>query len=978
LLKEANREPAALRQMRDRLERAQRAVNSIDTLTPTMTPEWINANKANKALAEALPKRRAHEQLIADRMAPRISSYEETRRGRITSQAVNAIGREFADPSINSYVSRNLNQLSNQGAGLVGASNMSWSALKERQSEIRARMGNIRGNIMNAAENLYDEQGNVNQGSIKTMAKQKVFFKVLANELVGTAAGLDQAKREGKDPQSRFSELTKAQANASGVLGTNALEEQMKNKTGLGALSPKDLKQKETEASMKLIKAMDDLRGSFGKGEKVIEEFTDKAEKAAKELEEVQEAQGMSGKGGGKYDMIRTIGGTIQEALNMAASGYQNVAINQPMQMAYNIQGTANIENEKYNMWHAALNGDMTARMSLGGWETADAFGQQQFDRQKNVHIARIAASGIGGGLGLGQAVLGGAKLATGVGEAVQNAAEETAQGVLAATSGAVSVVEQSTNWARHIDQTRTRIDATHAVMGAVKAVNYIPGQQLQKIRDYTVGQYDAAREMGGAVGEDFLNETTGLDYLQKLADEGIGLKEMNGLSRQGAREMGSMFDSSQVIDAAALENKGHGSAAENMQRMALLGASGTASPGQSLSKIIEEGMQRGLNSSKAIDLIVENTARMTEANVKLGGADSTEFLTKTILNAVDRNNPNDKLATQIAFQAYQTGEAARSNIAASYSGMLNTSRVTAALGLENDPLSGLMMTQMSTEMLGTHKGDSKEAFAAFLEERGVPRDSVESVNQRFSSPKEAIHKTMLAKSLSELELTSGLARVSGLPGELINVIEKNSNNPELLFNLAYNPKDLPKEISDVRAPLAAAVNTKGGNFGALLRDIYTLLDIETPKDNTNTIDSDAAQNKSMGYARIEKRGGLQAEAEAATAAAKVLGATGSSGSALVEALAASLKEAYKKAGKDSETKWSAAAAQTAASFGASAGMLTHSASALDKAAGALTKSAGLTDLVATSFGKMIQKLQVDITKTTDEIIKKLDIKVKQ
>lgn len=964
LIKDLDREPAALREMRMRLEKAQTGISAINSLE-AHAPGTIKQPTFAKAL---LGHQRAEVSLL-----PRISLYEDTRQERMSAQAVNSVGREFSDSSVNSYVARNLNSIGNQGAGLAGAANTSYSDLRKRQETIRGEMGRVRQRALNSAENLYDEEGNLDQDSVKKLHKSQVRFKALANELTSTTASVDQAKRDGKDPQSRLLALTKAQQNATGVLNTNNLEEQMRNGTGLGALSQKDLKQKEADASLKLIKAMEDLRNSFGKGDEALESFTEKAEEAAKELEEVQDAQGMGG-GGGKYDSAKIIAGAVAEALAIITTGYQNVAINQPMQMVANVQGAANIENEKYNMWHSALGGDMTARMSLGAWEIGDAFGDQQAGRQNIVHAARMGTHGIAGGLGIVQIAeadtvgIGGAFLGN-------NRVEATAQGAKSAISGGIGLIQEGAAWARQTEKAALRIDGTHAVVNAAKALNHIPGHQLQKYRDYVMGLNEAAGQMGGSAGEAFLNETGGTDFLAKMRKEGVGLKEMGALSAQGAGMMGSMFKSSHAIDAVRFENLGFGSSEQNMQRMGMLGAAGTQDPSQNLAKIIEEGMQRGLNSSKAIDMLVENTARMTEENALAGGtADPTAFLTK-ILGAIDQNNPNDVMAGRIAMDAYQSGEAARHNISASFPGIINVDRNAETLGLGKDRKGAALLTQIPTAMLNSYKDKSPEELKTFLESRGVSHKTMEGMDQSLFENGKLINILNKNASISELAQSSGVGYAIGSPGAFLEEILKNKDNAQVTNALltGNDPNSLTDDQRTLRQGVIAGYSLNGLNGAAHIRNAAVLAGVEIPKETNKTLDEMALEyeNSTRAAGQNEKRLGNRADADTAAQGGKALGAD-AGGAQGIKSLAETGRVAFEKAGKDAENSWRDAASKTAQNFGKSAGLLDKATGKLDDVATKLGETTDAWQVVTKSFETQMSKLFKDLSTKADELRNKL------
>jgi hypothetical protein len=947
-------EPAVYREMKHRYGQARTSEAAVNSM---------------KKEHRELPLFQAHlleAQRTAAKLEPRMALYKASSRERVNEQAVNVIGREYSERAINSWVNSRSDNLEAQVSG-ASAAWQGYGALSQQRSNILNQMQGLRHESMEAASTYIAGKGiragGVNLQSEAVLQGNAAQMKDLAQQLIPITVAMQQLKQQGQDPASRQRELIGIGEKAAGVLGHNQLEAEMKSGKGLGALSPADLKKKEAEAAEKLVKALDELRNSAGKTKEELEGLQKNAEEAAEEFKEVSEARGMDGDGGGrKFETAKVVAGAVMESLAAMTTGYSNVMINQPLQMVSNATGAANIENEKYNMWHQAIAGDMTARMTLGAWDTGNAFGNELADRQNFVHRAKEVNAGIGAGVGVLQ--MGFAVGGTGGTVVGNNAVTNFAQGAQTFIGSTVSGIQEEAARQRQTEMGALRIQGTHAMVNASKAMNYIPGQQFQKYRDYVVGLNATATEMGGSVGEAFLNETSGTDFMQKMYDKGVGLKEMGALSAQGALGMGSMFKSSQVLEAVGLENSGFGSAANNMRRMATLGASGTGDPGQNLSKIIEEGMQRGLNSSKAIDMIVENTARATEESVKLGyKADPTEFLTKTILGAIDRSNPNKELAGQIAQETYRTGEAARSNISASFPGMINVARVTRAAGLEFDQATGLMMTQMDTKALNAHAEDTKEEFKAFLEQRGWRRSTIEGLGARLDDPKSFIQGINEAKAVSELSQTSGLSLVSGLPGELVQQIKKYKDRPEILEQIASlkDPNALPAELRDLRAPIALALSTANQNPDAVLRSVITQIVGPNwqPKETNNTIAQEAAKNKSHAEGQVEARGGKTAEVGQALTAGKYFGASGTSGANAIESLANSLRNALKKAGTDAEEKWTTAAGESAASFGASAKSLNHASGQLDAAAKVLLEGSGAMNAASNIFKQWVEKITV-------------------
>lgn len=955
-------EPAVFREMRLRAKTANRqiaAVNAVEAAFPgsVADPEqpWAKMlSDSNKSLRS---------------LQPRMALYKESTRERLNEQAVNIVSRDYSERAINSYITANSNNLSAQVAG----ANKAWqgySNLAEQRENIMNKMQGLRQDSMQAASSYITNHG-VSKDASSTIKDNAGQMKELAQQLIPITLAMQQLKQQGLDPQGRQRHLINVGDKASSLLNSNRLENEMASKQGLGALNPAELKKKEAEAAEKLIKALEELRNSAGKTKDELEDLNKNAEQAAKEFEEVSEARGMPGSGD-KYAKEKIVAGTVAEALAVITSAFQNVMINQPMQMVSNVASAANLENEKYGMWHDAAAGDMTARMTLGAWQTGHEFGNQQADRKDFVHGGRVISHGIAGVLGvaqIGTAVAGTAGTVIG-----NNVIENAAQGAKSAISGAAGVVEEGAAWNRQIEKTQLRVDGTRAVVNAAKAVNHISGQQMQQYRTYVMGLNEAAGQMGGAVGENFLNEAGSTQFLERMEKVGIGVKEMGALSAQGANAMGSMFNKEQVFQSARLETLGFGDANQNMRRMGILGAAGTQDPGQNLAKLIEEAMQRGLNSSKAIDMIVENTARMTEETAMAGGgADPTEFLTKSILSALDKTNPNKELAGQIAYQTYQSNEGARHNIATSFPGIINVDRNMKDMGLGTDRMSAALLTQIPTAMLNAYKGKSESELKEFFEGRGI---QTKNMDQSLFKDGKVIDILNKNASVAELAQQTGVGYATGSPGALLEEMLKNKDNKEVTsaFLTGKNLNVLSEEQRKLRMGVAGGLALNGKNVNATLSNAFVLaggtIDGETQK---TLAEMDAeSENSTRGAATREKRLGNRAQTGQAVQGGKHLEAD-AGGAQGIKTLAETGRKAFEKAGRDAEKVWSDAASKTAENFGQSAVLLNKATDKLDEAADKLLKGTDAMKVVSESFGATMKKIVDSLKEKTKPVVEKVE-----
>lgn len=944
-------EPAAIRAARQRGEAAQKMIADI---------QQMEASSPGSSSLPTFQKLLLKSTRTVGSVNSRLSVYEESKQDRLNEQAMNMVGREFSPSAVNSYVTRNTNSLEAHvaGASLTG---QGFAALDIQRRQIMNQMQGVRQSSM-AAASQYIDQGGANPTSAAMLQSGSEQMKELAKQLIPITVAMQQLKQQGLDPRGRQEELGRIGNRAANVLHTNQLDEEMRSGKGLGSLSMSELKKKEAEAAEKLIKALSALNNAAGKTTDELNELNKNAEEAAKEFETFNEAKGRKGDSGGgssKFEMIKMVAGTLMSALDMGAGAYQNATINQPMQMVANTTAAANMENEKYNSWHAALAGNMQERQNLN-WTSASRFGSALANNEKHIHQMRQGAGLAGTIGGAAQMLEAGSKGFQGFVTGTQ-AFEAGAQGALNAASGFASGAIELTAEQRQTNMMATKIAGTQAFKGAQKAMTYVSGQQLQRYRDYMMGINETAGAMGGEVGEAFLERTGGADFLDSLSAAGIGTKEFAQLSLRGAGQMGSQFKESQIFSAVNLERKGYGTAEQNMQRIGMLSAAGQGDSASNLGRIIEDAMQRGLNSSKALDMIVENTAKTSEAAMLAGAAgDPSTGVATAILRAVDQSNPNKEQALKMSLQGFERSEAAQTNTAASLAGFMNVDRNMKALGV--DRRSAQILTGLSTAEIEGMRGLSGDKFQEYLMRIGVKSTATDGAT--------------LAKALDQ---TGASAILAGQEGRGIAWGASN----------AY--KALLDKNKDDKAKIRALVF---GNNNALLspeeQDIYRNEAAPFKVGGVNAVPQFARAAVKLGYldekitekelkdlklnmrtdATNEKR--LVGSADSAQAA---------QGAALVGAEAKTAFAAIAQSGRDAfqqmvEKQWGEAAQKTAENFGTSAALMGEASGKLEKAAEAMGRNTlsmaqsatTLAGAVADAIAKIQAKLDTKKKMTPAEI----------
>jgi hypothetical protein len=352
--------------------------------------------------------------------------------------------------------------------------------------------------------------------------------------------------------------------------------------------------------------------------------------------------------------------------------------------------------------------------------------------------------------------------------------------------------------------------------------------------------------------------------------------------------------------------------------------------------------------------------------------------MTKSILNAIDKNNPNKEMAASIAFQTYQTSEGARHNISASFPGMINVGRNEKDLGLGGDRLAAAAFTKIPTAMLNAYKGKSPEEFKEFLEGvRGISHKRLESMDQSLFKDNKLINILNRNAGISQIAGQGGEGYATGSPGALVDEIRKNKGNKKALDALIWGKglNNLTDAQRELRSGVAVASGLRDENFTAGLANIAAIDDVISNKEKVAGLKEMEANslNTTRGQAQSEKRLPNKGEVGQAVAGGKELGAD-AGGAAGIKALADSGREAFEKAGKAAEEEWKHAAKDTAEAFGKSARSLNKATGKLDKTAENLVKSTDAFKVVSEDFKTTMTKVMQSVSTVAEEVKRKLKI----
>jgi hypothetical protein len=888
-------------------------------------------------------------------LGPRMRIYEESTRERLNTQAMNMVNREFSDSRVGGFVNDRINSQEIQTAGLSMSTQSSFEELAAQREGIMGQIGGIRSSSLNVAGSLIGDNG-VDQQAEGTLKENAEKIKELASQLGPIAVAMKVQKEKGEDPDSKRKYVSHMGEKAQEHLDFERLSSDIRSGNGeFGKISASDLKKRETEAAQNLVKALDELRGSAGKSKEEIAKLAKTAEEAAEEFERVQEAKA-AGAGAPADSWLKTgqaVGTAVANVAQLVGSYFQVLGINQPMAEMGNVSAYANIENQKYDSFRTALGGNMTERMNLGGWSTAHQFGLNR----ATAAGWKVGANVVGGGAGV---VAGGLQTIDAIaaapggasaGKVIGNATVVTniAGGIQATGESGLLLASSILDAKNKISTSQAETAGVNVTMDAVRKLNHIPGYQLQQYRDHIAGLYGGSMYMGSS-GESFLNKASSGEYLDTMLQFGLSSEEVGSLSRFGAQNMGSMFDPEQILQSKRFENLGFGSAEDNMRRMMSLSAGSTQNPSQSMEKLLERAVSVGLDSSKSITLIAESTGAVAEQSAMQGFANLGDQISKIMLSAVDRNNPNQEMAAKQATASFQTGEQARNNRSASWHGMIATSRLQKELGLnwrDAYALQGFSAAQL-TSLSGQSEDEIKEA----LFRRGFDG----SYSSTFTGDmKGALGIAINSKLTSQAESGAGFAVGSGA-GWLKHIrpwIEGGAGRAQQLAD--GNMKGVPANVSEAVREMfwSFSSSNPGGDPQAMLRDMLAQKYLGVGDGgglSTGTIDDMGGSKGALAY---EVTGGARQKTRAAKQALGMITDGSGNGAAGIGAVSASGRAVEGMAG---EATWAEAAAKSAADFGESALRLDSASSKLTRAADALLEIARVRGLAGSAPTKELPK----------------------
>lgn len=701
----------------DQRQRAETAQSQIDALSQ-LPNNMILGSKALTRLAQTAPNTLLNAQ-------QRIATSVSARMDRSNAQAVNSIGRAYSQSSINSGV-RDMYESSvyqNQALTMGG---LSYEELAEKREAINGQIQNLGASSAYAAKGLFGEHGKRgnNARTIAANAAQ-------AEQLTGQIASIDLAMKSrraiGADPKSRYENLTQMGKSADDLLSARQIGAEVASGTvnisrggqQVGIASG-DIGTALGQEAENLKKALADLANAAGKSSEELAAMRKSAEETADNFEKLQRAQQMGGGGGGASgaQWLSAAGGMF----GAIGAGIQQIGVNQRLGQVSNIGGYANIENQKYDMYKAGRGGSVLDQMMASQWASAERFGGQLKTAQ-GAALTATAAGGIAqagaGAFQIGEGATG--KVVGITGQVLGTGSLSTKQvleGAQNVVQGAATTAVAGMDLYRGVSTGQVAQQGINADMTARKELLRVSAEQLQGFRDFGVGMSTAAMSMGKRGGA-MLDSATSAAGIQQMVNSRLSPEQMAQLSQQGVLSMGSQFSTGSVFAARNLERSGMGSMQENMQRMASLSMAGGNNPQAGLASVLESAFSKSLDSSKAISAMVENTASMAMKSAGAAvGLDVTAAQAGLTAAGISGKNPNQEFAVQRAAQAAELSNQYGTNTDVSFSGMVNTARLSKQLGISGEESISLQRVDAAT--LKTLQGKSEQEQREFLLNRGI------------------------------------------------------------------------------------------------------------------------------------------------------------------------------------------------------------------------------------------------------------------
>jgi hypothetical protein len=381
--------------------------------------------------------------------------------------------------------------------------------------------------------------------------------------------------------------------------------------------------------------------------------------------------------------------------------------------------------------------------------------------------------------------------------------------------------------------------------------------------------------------------DTVDKSMLEKMTDANISPEQMINMAQLGVNALGSQFDTSgkQIFTARGFEKAGLGSMEQNMQRMGSLAAAGSNNPQGNLESVMAAAMTKGLDGSKALDLMVSNTAELVkQTDAAAAGIDTTAVSAAALAASTDPDMKNREYAAQRAMTIQQIARSADTNVSTTFSGFVNTARISKETGL-----SGIDAITAGETTAGEWKALQSDP------------DAAKKLRAMGMSVKDGDAQGVINKmiNLKQRQVAEGAGAANALGGLSDSLFEKLKGD-----NLVDTDPEFDQAAKIARRSGYKTVQeyqnaVRSGDANVV------------PTDELNKKVKDADDPKNM-LKQIDdlRTGGFKQLSEAAGSAATALNGIGGALKVFTE-----LNEKYKKGGAETEKEMSTAGGKAADKF---------------------------------------------------------------
>lgn len=813
----------------------------------------------------------------------------------------------------------------NQAFGFIGQPDLQ---LRREMENLQAEFSKVHNATLNDISGMRDPK----TGEILESPKFNVHLDSATNirkKMAVIETAQDIRRLQGIDDRSSLTNIAKMAKRAQNQFESEADRVQ---RTGVSILSEsddpsrdrqstisaKDLQKEQINQLNILNDAFKNLSSTVTKSEEELDGFRKKAERAATNIDTIDKAlDTIKDNRIQRYSQLSMLASTASSGFNIFGNAAQTLLVDQRLQQVGNIAGWANIANDQYDAYVKARRGDVMARRQLTRYTEANKFGEELVEGTNVVRAAQAFGTGAQMAAGTFKLFAGLESLLPGLFTGGAGASATTAvSGGIDMAAAAAAGATQYGDYSRKISTQAAKITGINTDIGTFKALNSISAQQEQTLQNYYMGLDVPAQGMGLGRSAGFIKNSMSADTVKKISRARLSPEQYTKYAEMGEQLMGGMFDISgdQIFRAAELQRVGLGSIGQNLTRQGALAMAGTQNPSKGLEAIMSAAMTKGLNDSKAIDALVQNTASMVQSTSAAAlGIDTTKTVAGMITGGINTDvaRKNGFAAIQDSISAAQLSRAITTDRSVTWTGTTNVAGIQSRTGL--DTTSSFILQNLESQDLKAALSSRNDA-EKLLEEKGVNLEGKDATT---------VIKQVLQEKATQL-FKSGLlsTKDANRQEDILAIFEKEVERAEKekRETSTYNiNRDLKAAGLDVSFMQSSQLDERGKFSGGTAKILQGLSILDPRVGSGDLIDTNKISNVKTQMNDLSKSGDKQiteAMQSAMQTAAKTLG-----GFENVMKSFVSWQQALEKDGVGKEDKFAQSATELATSFGGATGV---------------------------------------------------------